>query len=128
HIPSSIIEDILDRVDIVDVVGEYVTLRKVGANYAGLCPFHTEKTPSFNVNPPRKIFHCFGCQVGGDAIKFLQEIEGLSFVEAVKKLALKVGVEIPEDDPKGRTTFPREHAQALKDLNRLALSFYIEPL
>ena len=96
RIPQEIIDEIASRVDIVDVVGRYVPLKKQGANYTGLCPFHNEKTPSFSVSPSKQIYHCFGCGAGGNVFKFLMEIEHLSFPEAVRKLADETGVKVPE--------------------------------
>jgi DNA primase len=84
RIPDQIVQQIRDRVDLVDLVGRYVTLKKAGRSYKGLCPFHGEKTPSFNVNPDRQAFYCFGCQEGGNAITFLMKIENLSFPEAAR--------------------------------------------
>ncbi|HEY8155289.1 MAG TPA: DNA primase [Myxococcota bacterium] len=98
RIPDQIIQQIRERVDLVDLVGRFVTLKKAGRNYKGLCPFHGEKTPSFNVNPDRQAFYCFGCQEGGNAITFLMKIEGLSFPEAARALARERGIEIPETD------------------------------
>src|SRR5512138_378920 len=98
-IPEEKIREVADRLSIVEVVGEYVALRRSGANYQGLCPFHGEKTPSFNVNPARGIFHCFGCGVGGNAVTFVMKMEGISFPEAVKLLARRVGVVIEDRLP-----------------------------
>ena len=95
--PQSFIEDLRNHADIVQVVQEYVSLRKSGATYRGLCPFHSEKTPSFHVNPDKRVFHCFGCHVGGDVFKFLELQERMGFVEAVKHLAAKFGMPIPEE-------------------------------
>jgi DNA primase len=95
-IPDEIIQQIRERVDLVDLVGRFVTLKKAGRNYKGLCPFHGEKTPSFNVNPDRQAFYCFGCQAGGNAITFLMKIENLTFPEAARALARERGIEIPE--------------------------------
>ena len=95
-IPEQKVREVLERTSIVEVVSEYVQLRRSGANYLGLCPFHAEKTPSFNVNPAREIFHCFGCGTGGNAFSFVMKIEGITFPEAVKSLALKAGLEIEE--------------------------------
>jgi DNA primase len=95
-IPQSFIQDLLNRVDIVDVVGRYVQLKKGGANYSGLCPFHNEKSPSFTVSPTKQFYHCFGCGAHGTAIGFLIEYSGLGFVEAVKELAQDVGMTVPE--------------------------------
>lgn len=97
-IPHGFIQDLLSRVDIVDVVGRHVELKKAGINHKGLCPFHGEKTPSFIVSPTRQTYHCFGCGAHGDAIRFLTELHGMSFVEAVQDLAQQVGMQVPEDE------------------------------
>jgi DNA primase len=97
-IPPAFVQDLLARVDIVDVVGRHVALRRSGANLVGLCPFHGEKTPSFNVSPAKQFYHCFGCGASGDAIRFLTEHLGMSFVEAVHELAQRVGLNVPDDD------------------------------
>lgn len=98
-IPQSFIADLIARVDIVDVVGRYVQLKKGGANYMGLCPFHNEKSPSFTVSPTKQFYHCFGCGAHGTAIGFLMEYSGQGFVDAVKDLALSHGMIVPDDDP-----------------------------
>jgi DNA primase len=97
-IPEGFIQDLLSRVDIVDVVGRHVDLKKAGINHKGLCPFHGEKSPSFIVSPSRQTYHCFGCGVHGDAIRFLTEQGGLAFPDAVRELAQQVGLKVPEDD------------------------------
>lgn len=95
------ISEIIEKNDIVDVISEYMTLKRSGSNYMALCPFHSEKTPSFSVSPSKQIFNCFGCGVGGNVITFIQKIERIEFVEAVKMLAEKAGVKLEEDkDPK----------------------------
>ena len=99
-IPQSFIQDLLNRVDIVDVVGRYVQLKKGGANFMGLCPFHNEKSPSFTVSATKQFYHCFGCGAHGTAIGFLIEYSGMGFVEAVKDLAQNVGMVVPENDDK----------------------------
>ena len=99
-IPQSFIQDLLTRVDIVDVVGRYVQLKKGGANFMGLCPFHNEKSPSFTVSPTKQFYHCFGCGAHGTAIGFLIEYSGLGFVEAVKDLAQNVGMIVPDNEDK----------------------------
>ncbi|HET6303434.1 MAG TPA: DNA primase [Myxococcota bacterium] len=96
RIPDATIETIRDRIDVVELVGRHVALRKAGRNYKGLCPFHDEKTPSFSVNPDRGIFHCFGCGAGGNVFAFLMRHENLTFPEAARALARECGVEIPE--------------------------------
>ena len=97
-IPHSFIQDLLNRVDIVELVGRYVPLKKGGANFMGLCPFHNEKSPSFTVSPTKQFYHCFGCGAHGSAIGFLIEYSGLGFVDAVKELAQGVGMTVPESD------------------------------
>ncbi len=94
---DDIIRRVRDSVNIVDLVSGYVSLKKTGRNHTGLCPFHSEKTPSFSVNPDKQIFHCFGCGAGGDAFKFLELQEGLNFPEAVRKLAEQAGIALPAD-------------------------------
>jgi len=95
QIPQQIIDQIRDRADIAEVVGRVVEIKRMGSNYKGLCPFHEEKTPSFNVNPDRQIFHCFGCGRGGNVFTFLMEMEGVSFPEAVRELGKRYGVDVP---------------------------------
>ncbi|MBA2594147.1 MAG: DNA primase [Gammaproteobacteria bacterium] len=97
RIPQSFIDELLARVDIVEVIDAHLPLRKVGRSYQALCPFHREKTPSFNVNPDKQFYHCFGCGASGSAIRFLMEHARLGFVEAVTQLADRVGLEIPTD-------------------------------
>lgn len=103
-ISEELIEKIRQEVDIVDIVSEYVQLKKQGKNYFGLCPFHGEKTPSFSVSPDKQIFYCFGCKIGGNVYSFLMEIESWSFLEAVQYLAEKVGIALPKvaNQPSGR--------------------------
>ncbi len=97
-IPASFIQDLLSRVDIVEVVGRHVELRKTGANHMGLCPFHGEKSPSFSVSATKQFYHCFGCGAHGDAIRFLVEHSGMGFIDAVHDLAQQVGMPVPEGD------------------------------
>lgn len=110
-IPQSFIQDLLNRVDIVDVVGNHVQLKKGGANLLGLCPFHGEKTPSFTVSPTKQFYHCFGCGKNGTAISFLMEYAGLGFVDAVQTLAQSVGMTVPQDD-RGISPAQREAQQS----------------
>uniref|UniRef100_A0A831UAU1 DNA primase n=1 Tax=Geobacter metallireducens TaxID=28232 RepID=A0A831UAU1_GEOME len=127
-IPDDKIREVRERASILDVVSDYVSLRKSGANYQGLCPFHGEKTPSFNVNPARGIFHCFGCGVGGNAITFIARMEGLSFPEAVKFLAKRVGVEI-EDRPFSAAEKRRQdEREELYGVVEMAVGLYREAL
>jgi DNA primase len=120
RIPSETIEAIRDRVDIVDLVGRYVALRRAGRSFKGLCPFHSEKTPSFQVNPELDIFHCFGCGEGGNAFGFLMRHENLTFPEAVRLLGREVGIEIPEAGTEGESG----SGERLRDANELAQRVY----
>ena len=86
-IPEEFLEDLRGRTDIVEIISEYVPLKRTGQNYVGLCPFHQEKTPSFTVSPAKQIFYCFGCGVGGNVFSFLMKIDNISFVDAVELLA-----------------------------------------
>ena len=106
-IPQSFIQELLARADVVDIIGRHVQLKKGGANFMGLCPFHGEKSPSFSVSPSKQFYHCFGCGKNGNAISFLMEHGGMTFVEAVKDLAQQVGLQVPEDD-----VSPQERARA----------------
>ncbi len=121
-IPESFLDDLNSRLNIVDVVSAYVPLNKKGGNFWGLCPFHHEKTPSFSVNESKQIFHCFGCGKGGGAIRFVMEMDSLSFPEAVHKLAEQEGMEVPSDDP-GDGAW-RERRRRVLELNREAARFY----
>ena len=96
-ISQETIQKILDETDIVELIEGYFPLKRAGVNRVAVCPFHNEKTPSFNVNPTRQIFHCFGCGAGGDAIKFIMMYENLSFPEAAKRLADRAGIMIQEE-------------------------------
>ena len=106
-IPQSFIQELLSRADVVDIVGRYVQLKKGGANFMGLCPFHGEKSPSFSVSPTKQFYHCFGCGKNGNAISFLMDHAGMNFVEAVKDLAQQYGMQVPEEDAS-----PQDRARA----------------
>lgn len=126
-IPQSFIQDLLNRVDIVDVVGRYVQLKKGGANFMGLCPFHNEKSPSFTVSPTKQFYHCFGCGAHGTAISFLIEYSGMGFVEAVKDLAQNVGMVVPEREdsiPLAQRQEKQARSMALSDVMSRANDFY----
>jgi len=106
-IPHTFVQELLARADVVEIVGRHVPLKKGGANFMGLCPFHSEKSPSFSVSPSKQFYHCFGCGKSGDAINFLMEHLGISFVEAVQDLAQQFGMQVPEDDAS-----PQDRARA----------------
>lgn len=106
-IPQSFVQELLARADVVEIVGRSVQLKKGGANFSGLCPFHSEKSPSFSVSPSKQFYHCFGCGKNGNAISFLMDFAGMGFVEAVKDLAQEYGLQVPEDERS-----PQERAQA----------------
>ena len=123
--PQSFLDELIARSDIVDVIGSYVQLQRKGANLFGLCPFHSEKTGSFSVSPDKQIYYCFGCKRGGGVVNFIMEEENLSFPDAVRFLAKRAGMEVPEeagDREEGR------RRQRLLDLNRDAARFYYQLL
>ncbi len=127
-IPAAFLQELLARVDVVEVVGRHVELKKAGINHKGLCPFHGEKSPSFIVSPSRQTYHCFGCGAHGDAIRFLTEQGGLSFPDAVRELAQQVGIKVPEDqtDPaeRERAQQARAHELTLTDVLERARAHY----
>ena len=127
-IPQAFIQELLARTDVVEVVGRYVQLKKGGANYMGLCPFHGEKSPSFSVSPSKQFFHCFGCGKNGNAIGFLMEHSGMNFVEAVKDLAQTYGMQVPEDDSdpadRQRAQQQRQRQATLSDVLEKAAEAY----
>ncbi len=131
-IPAGFIQDLLARVDIVEVVGRHVELKRGGANLMGLCPFHAEKSPSFSVSPSKQFYYCFGCGATGDAIRFLTEHLGLSFVEAVRELAGQVGMQVPEEQVSAEERVQRdklrERRQSLGEVLARAAAFYREQL
>jgi DNA primase len=124
-IPDSFKQDLLNRVDIVDVVTRYVQLKKAGANYVGLCPFHNEKTPSFSVSPAKQFYHCFGCGVHGNAIGFLMAYASLGYVDAVKDLASQAGMQLPEARPRSPEEAARKEREPdLYAVMEKAMNFY----
>ena len=122
-IPDEIIDQIREAADIVEIIGEHLSLKKSGANFRANCPFHTEKTPSFMVSPSKRIWHCFGCGLGGNVFSFLMKIEGISFFEVLKLLAKRYGISLPEQETK------EDHLKdRLYKINALAVSFYQDSL
>lgn len=126
RLPAHVIDEIRSRFDIVDVVSEYVPLQRSGRGYKGLCPFHTEKTPSFHVNRERQFFYCFGCQTGGDLFHFLMKIERATFAEVAEKLAERAGIELAPASPEEERR--RRQREAIFKANRAAADFFVKAL
>lgn len=123
--PQNFLDELIARSDIVDVVGSYVQLTRKGSNLFGLCPFHSEKTGSFSVSPDKQIYYCFGCKRGGGVVNFIMEEENLTFPDAVRFLAKRAGMEVPEEESDREAS---RHRQRLLDLNRDAARFYYQLL
>ena len=126
QIPESKIEEIRSAANIIDIISEYVPLRKRGKNFLGLCPFHSEKTPSFTVNEEKQIYHCFGCHAGGNVYKFLMEYEKISFVEAVQDLAKRMGITLEYDENVSKEK--QSEQEILYDINTLAAKYFSDNL
>ena len=124
-IPESFIQELLSRIDIVEVINKVVPLKRTGKNYMACCPFHREKTPSFSVSPQKQFYKCFGCGAAGSAITFVMKYEGLSYVDAVRRLAESVGMTVPEDS---RGQERRARARTLTDYMQEAANFYTQCL
>ena len=127
-ITKETIDRIFETVRIEDVVGDFVQLKKRGVNYLGLCPFHNEKTPSFNVNPVRNIYKCFGCGKGGNAVNFIMELEHYTYPEALKFLAKKYSIEIEESVPDPKEIELLDERESLYILNSFASKTFAENL
>ena len=121
---EEIIDEVREKNDIVDVISPYVRLTKRGANYVGLCPFHNEKTPSFSVNTGRQSFHCFGCGVGGNSISFVMKYENLTFTEAIKQMADRVGINLPEEHDNPESGRRADLRTRLFEIYKEAAKFY----
>ncbi len=130
RIPQAFLDDLLDRVDIVEVIDRRVKLKKTGKNYSARCPFHDEKTPSFSVNPDKQFYYCFGCGAGGNALTFVMEYENQEFVQAVENLAATQGLEVPrEADRRGNTAAPAEAThKPMYDLMEKVSGYYQQQL
>ena len=124
YYPDDVIEEVRARNDIVDVISQYVTLKKKGANYFGLCPFHNEKSPSFSVSPGKQMYYCFGCGAGGNVITFIMEYENYSFGEALKYLADRAGITLPEAEDSKEARAQRDLKNTLLEINRLAANYF----
>ena len=124
---DELIEDIRSNNDIVDIISQYVVLKRSGRNYFGLCPFHKEKSPSFSVSPDKQIFHCFGCGAGGNVFHFISKIENVNFIESMQILSDRVGIQLPSLDSNEDSK-----KQLLKskvyEINEIAAQFYHENL
>ncbi len=125
-IPQSFIQELLSRVDIVEIINKVSPIKKTGKNYMCCCPFHKERTPSFSVNPQRQFYKCFGCGAYGNVIGFVMQFEGLSYPEAIRKLAESIGMQVPEESPHEQQK--RTHALTLTDMMGKAQAFYTECL
>ena len=123
NLDRSFIDDLLSRIDIVEVISQSVELKKHGSGHKGLCPFHAENTPSFNVSSSKQFYHCFGCGASGDAITFLREYEGLTFMEAIEKLAAMANIEIPKS-----SNIKIENNTGLIDVNILTQNIFVSNL
>ncbi|MBQ1688732.1 MAG: DNA primase [Lachnospiraceae bacterium] len=126
--PEEIIEEVRQRNDIVDIIGSYVKLKKTGSNYMGLCPFHNEKSPSFSVSGQKQMYHCFGCGVGGNVFTFLMEYENFTFVEAIKYLADRCGMQLPEVAQSEENRKQADLRNQILEINKEAAKFYVYQL
>ena len=127
-IPQSFIADLLNRIDIVDVVGQHVKLKKAGANYQGLCPFHQEKSPSFSVSPTKQFYHCFGCGAHGSAISFMMEYAGLGYVDTIEELARSAGLTVPREERTANDVARLQQTMALSEVMSSAADWYRQQL
>ena len=125
-IPESFIQELLHRIDLVELIDAYVPLKKAGANFAACCPFHSEKSPSFTVSPTKQFYHCFGCGAHGTAISFLMEYSGLGFIDAIKDLANRTGLQLPEQEGRHLHTGPK--LSSLTEIMADAAKYYYEQL
>jgi DNA primase len=124
----SIVDEIISRADIVDVVAKYVPLKKSGVNFSGCCPFHHEKTPSFIVSPQKQIFKCFGCGVGGNVFSFIQEIEKVDFRDAVKLLAEQLHIDMTQYQKTSFQQYRHDEKEKMKRIHQLAQEFFTDHL
>src|SRR5699024_6548442 len=124
YYPDELIEEIRTRNDIVDVISGYVRLQKKGSSYFGLCPFHNEKSPSFSVSGQKQMYYCFGCGAGGNVFTFLMEYENYSFQDAVKVLAQRAGVQLPQEEETPQQKKEASLRQKLLDIHKLAARYF----
>src|SRR3989338_10764179 len=123
---DSPVQEIKDKLPIMEIVADYVQLKKAGTNYKGVCPFHSEKTPSFMVSPNKQIWHCFGCGLGGDIFEFIKQVENVEFLEALKILADRAGVELKK--PTQEQIQIGEKKNVLYDINEAAAKYFAKVL
>ncbi len=128
HIPEDTLSEIRNTANITDIISERVVLKRAGKDHVGLCPFHSEKTPSFTVSPVKQIFHCFGCGAGGDVFSFLMKYDGIGFFEAVQSLARRYGIALPEENMSPAQKKAVSQRQQLFDLNRQVMAFFVDQL
>ena len=124
YIPDDMIEEVRSKNDIVDVISDYVKLQRKGSSYFGLCPFHNEKSPSFSVSPGKQMYYCFGCGAGGNVFTFIMEYENFTFVEALKFLAERVGVELPEAEYSKEAKERADLKSTLLEINKIAAKYF----
>jgi DNA primase len=127
-IPPDFIDDVLSRTDIVEIIDARVKLKKTGQNYSGLCPFHTEKTPSFSVNGDKQFYYCFGCQASGSALKFLMEFDRMDFITAVETLASRAGLEVPREEQSAEASAQQQQRKSIYEVLEQAATFFKQQL
>ena len=125
--PEELIQEVIAANDLADVVSSYVRLGRSGSGLSGLCPFHREKTPSFHVSPDKQLYHCFGCGKGGTVLNFIMEMENLDFVDAVKFLADRAGIRLPEPENAAQSAEFYQRKQKMLAMNRDAARFFLQP-
>ena len=128
YYPDEVVEEVRSRNDIVDVISSYIKLQKKGSSYFGLCPFHNEKSPSFSVSRDKQMYYCFGCGAGGNVFTFLMEYENFSFVEALKFLAERAGVQLPEEEYSREAKQKADLRSRILEVNKLAAKYFYAQL
>ena len=126
YYPDDVVNEVFAENDIVDYVSQYVRLKRVGRDYSGLCPFHREKSPSFHVSGEKQLFHCFGCGASGNLVQFVMRAEGLDFVEALKLLAERAGIALPEDGVTDDNSYALK--KKIYEMNKISARFFYDTL
>ena len=124
YYPEDLVEEVRESNDIVDVISGYVKLQRKGSSYFGLCPFHNEKSPSFSVSPAKQMYYCFGCGAGGNVFTFLMEYENLTFPEALKALAQRAGITLPEQEYTAEMRRQQDEKTAILEVNKMAAKYF----